>query len=122
MDFSISGLDHVQLAIPPGGEDLARKFFVDLLGFAEIEKPANLKAKGGAWFACGAHQLHVGIASPFEPATKAHPAILVKNLPAYRSYLESRGLRPRDEDPLPGAVRFYLDDPFGNRIEFLEWL
>lgn len=122
MDFEILRLDHVQLAIPEGGEGQARSFFVDDLGFKELEKPANLKKKGGAWFQCGDCQIHVGIDPHFLPAKKAHPAILVQNILSYRRQLETRGLHPRDEDPLPGAMRFYLDDPFGNRLEFLEWI
>ncbi|MBL8019000.1 MAG: hypothetical protein JNM27_05005 [Leptospirales bacterium] len=120
--FQVIGLDHVQIAIPRGSEAEARKFFVSGLGFVEVEKPANLKAKGGAWFLCGSHQIHVGVTDNFIAAKKAHPAILVRGIVAYRKELESRGLKTRDEDPLPGAVRFYLDDPFGNRLEFLEWI
>lgn len=122
MDFAVIGLDHVQIAIPENGEQAARDFFSGILGWAELEKPANLRAKGGAWFQCGAHQVHVGLEKSFIPARKAHPAILIRNIAAYRSFLESRGLKPRDEDVLPGASRFYLDDPFGNRLEFVEWL
>ena len=122
MSFDVMGLDHIQLAIPIGAEDRARQFFTGDLGFPEVEKPANLKAKGGAWFQCGSHQIHVGVTDSFVPAKKAHPAILVRNIGALRAHLEGRGLSPRDEDPLPGAARFYLDDPFCNRLEFLEWL
>lgn len=122
MEYEIPGLDHVQLTIPKSGEEASRDFFVGKLKWSEIEKPANLKAKGGAWFRCGQHQIHVGTTDDFIPAKKAHPAILVRNISEYRSYLESIGLSPRDEDPLPGAIRFYLDDPFGNRLEFLEWI
>lgn len=122
MGFEILGLDHVQIAIPKGGEELSKKFFVDILSFNEIEKPENLKRKGGAWFQCGANQIHVGTTDSFIPAKKAHPAILVRNLYEFKKHLESHGLITREEDPLPDAVRFYLDDPFGNRLEFLEWL
>ena len=122
MEFEIIGLDHVQIAIPFGKEDIAREFFVRKLGFFEIPKPENLRKKGGAWFQCGSAQLHVGISQVFSPAEKAHPAFNVRNLDAYRDHLESIGLHPRTEDPLPGANRFYIDDPFGNRLEFLEWI
>ncbi|MCE9597100.1 MAG: glyoxalase [Spirochaetia bacterium] len=118
--FEILGLDHVQLAIPRGTEAVAREFYA-ILGWPEVEKPANLKLKGGAWFTCGAHQIHVGVTDDFVAAKKGHPAIMVRGIVAYRKELERRGLKPRDEDPLPGATRFYLDDPFGNRLEFLEW-
>ena len=74
-------LDHVQIAAPPGCEAAARRFFGELVGLAEIEKPAPLRARGGVWFAVGRRQLHI--------------------------------------EALPGERRFYSEDPWGNRIEFL---
>ena len=73
----VLGLDHVQVAAPSGCEPAARRFYGELLGMTELAKPAALQARGGAWFACGAHQLHVGIHESFAPATKAHPALRV---------------------------------------------
>ncbi len=121
-NFSFNGLDHVQISAPPGSEPILRKIFVDILGMTEIEKPENLKSRGGAWFKCGSNQIHVGIENDFRPAKKAHPAISVKNLTNLRERLISNGITVKEDQPLPGANRFYVDDPFGNRIEFLEWL
>ena len=118
--FHFSGLDHIQIAIPKNSEAVAIAFYEAQLGFERLEKPANLRQKGGVWFQVGVHQLHAGIQEPFAPATKAHPAFSVTGLKYYREQLESRGLKPRDEDELPGTSRFYLSDPFGNRLEFLE--
>jgi catechol 2,3-dioxygenase-like lactoylglutathione lyase family enzyme len=74
--IQLVGLDHVQVAAPAGSEEDARRFYGGLLGLAELPKPPALQARGGVWFACGAQQLHhVGIAEPFAPATKAHPAL-----------------------------------------------
>jgi catechol 2,3-dioxygenase-like lactoylglutathione lyase family enzyme len=118
----ITGLDHVQVAAPPGCESQARRFYGELLGLAELEKPEPLRAAGGAWFALGAQQLHVGVAEPFAAATKAHPAIRVSDEPQLRklaSRLEAAGAPVRWDDRLPDAVRFYTDDPFGNRLELL---
>lgn len=67
-------LDHVQLAAPRGCESEARRFFGELLGLPEVEKPESLKARGGAWFQVGSQQLHIGVEEPFAPARKAHPA------------------------------------------------
>jgi catechol 2,3-dioxygenase-like lactoylglutathione lyase family enzyme len=120
MDGVVTGLDHVQIAIPRGGEDVARAFFGERLGLAEIAKPANLAKRGGVWFALGSQELHCGVEEPFSPARKAHPALIVQGLGALRARLEAEGLAPRDEEPLPGFDRFFLDDPFGNRLEFLE--
>ncbi|MCL6445349.1 MAG: VOC family protein [Alicyclobacillus sp.] len=122
MVHSFYGLDHVQLAAPPGCEEQARHFFRAILGMEEIEKPEPLKPNGGVWFQCGNHQLHIGVDRNFVPAKKAHPAIHVRNLDALRERLERHGIIVRDDELLPGAKRFYVDDPFGNRLEFLEWM
>jgi catechol 2,3-dioxygenase-like lactoylglutathione lyase family enzyme len=117
---SILGLDHVQLAMPRGGEDEARCFYSGVLGLTELEKPPNLAKRGGVWFALGEQQLHLGIEDEFRPARKAHPAILVDGLDELRERLLARGFAPIDDEPLVGHRRFYVDDPFGNRLEFLE--
>ena len=122
MTHSFYGLDHIQIAAPEGSEDAMRHFFHGILGMEEIEKPDNLKKRGGVWFRCGERQIHVGIDHDFKPAKKAHPAIHVKNIDDLKTVLANKGIRIDSGEPLPGAKRFYVDDPFGNRIEFLEWL
>jgi catechol 2,3-dioxygenase-like lactoylglutathione lyase family enzyme len=114
----ITGLDHVQLACPPGAEDDARAFYGELLGLREIEKPEPLRSRGGVWFECGAHQLHLGVEEDFRPARKAHPAFRVGTVEGLRMLAERLGDVRWDGD-LPGFQRFYVDDPFGNRIEVL---
>lgn len=117
---TIVGLDHVQLAIPPGGEDQARAFYVGLLGMTEIPKPEDMAKRGGAWFVCGAHEFHVGVEPDFVPARKAHPAFRLADAAAVRelaSLLAGRGLEVRWATESPGTLRFHVDDPFGNRIE-----
>ncbi|MEX0852603.1 MAG: VOC family protein [Bauldia sp.] len=116
----LAGLDHVQLAMPAGKEDAARRFYRDLLGLVELPKPANLAARGGVWFALGGQQLHLGVEQDFRPAKKAHPAFWVTDLAALRRHVIAAGETPIDDDALPGYDRFYLHDPFGNRLEFLE--
>ncbi|MFD1849915.1 VOC family protein [Oceanobacillus bengalensis] len=122
MKFNIESIDHVQLAAPVGGEEKAREFYKGLLGFQEIEKAPLLQKNGGVWFAIGAVHLHIGIEDPFIPARKAHPAIRVRNLASMKKYLMDQNVSFQVDNKLPGANRFYLSDPFGNRIEFLEWL
>jgi catechol 2,3-dioxygenase-like lactoylglutathione lyase family enzyme len=115
------GLDHVQLAAPPGSEDAARRFYGELLGMPELAKPPALQARGGVWFACGAHQLHVGIAEPFAPAAKAHPAIAVqaRDLDRLAERLAEAACPVQWDDAIPGTRRFYTADPWGNRIELV---
>jgi catechol 2,3-dioxygenase-like lactoylglutathione lyase family enzyme len=114
-------LDHVQIAAPPDCEPAARRFFGDLLGLAEIEKPEPLRARGGAWFALGDRQLHVGVEDDFEPARKAHVALRLGTveLDDLAERLAAAGGPVTWDDALPGERRFYSEDPWGNRIEFL---
>lgn len=121
MDFNYEKFDHVQLAAPGGSEDLARDFYKKQLGFKEVEKPSSLRKNGGVWFEAGNVQIHIGIEEPFTPAKKAHPAIHVKNIEIMKAYLTEENIEFLTDDRLPGANRFYVSDPFGNRIEFLEW-
>ncbi|MFP7170090.1 VOC family protein [Terribacillus sp. 7520-G] len=121
MEFFLKQLDHVQLACPRGSEDQARQFFVDVLDFEEIEKPATLQARGGVWFSCNAITVHMGVEEPFSPARKAHPAFEVEGLASLRRHLSDHSVDFIDDEDLPGADRIYVDDPFGNRLEFLEW-
>lgn len=113
-------LDHVQVAIPRGGEADARIFFGKLLGLAEIPKPAELGGRGGCWFQLGDRQLHLGVDPDFRPARKAHIAVAVEDLRGLRATLERTGYETMDDVPVEGRERFFTSDPFGNRIEFLE--
>ncbi len=118
----VTGLDHVQVAAPPGCEEQARGFYGELLGLPEVEKPAALRTRGGAWFRCGAQQLHVGVQDPYEPARKAHPALIVASgtLDALADRLTAAGAKLDWDDSLDRSRRFYTSDPWGNRIELLE--
>jgi catechol 2,3-dioxygenase-like lactoylglutathione lyase family enzyme len=113
-------LDHVQIAIPAGGEDRARAFFTGLLGLEELPKPAVLAGRGGCWFSLGAHELHLGVDPDFRPARKAHVALRTNGLAALRARLEAAGHATRDDKPIAGRQRFFTDDPFGNRLELVE--
>jgi catechol 2,3-dioxygenase-like lactoylglutathione lyase family enzyme len=118
----IDGLNHVQVAAPQGCEAEARGFYGRLLGLAELPKPDALARRGGAWFACGRQQLHVGVTDDFEAARKAHPALRVSDvaeLERLAERLTHAGVDVHWDDALPGARRFYVEDPWGNRLELL---
>ena len=116
----ISGIDHVQIAAPHGCEKAAREFYGALLGFEEIAKPEALRGRGGCWFRCGVQQLHIGVEKDFCPARKAHPAFAVTGLDELKAALLKCGLAVQDDDNIPGTRRFYAEDPWGNRLEFVE--
>ena len=116
----IAGIDHVQVAIPPGADDAARAFYGGVLGLPEIPKPAPLNASGGMWFLTGATQLHIGSQTNFVPAKKAHPAFIVEDFAGYCALLRGREVEVRDEAAVGGRRRAGIEDPFGNRIELIE--
>ncbi|HSH83102.1 MAG TPA: VOC family protein [Herpetosiphonaceae bacterium] len=113
----IVGLDHVQLAMPAGREQEARRFYADILGLSEVAKPAPLAARGGCWFEGPGTAVHLGVEADFVPARKAHPAFRVSDLDAFRDRLAAQGVETIPDTSLPGVRRFYVFDPFGNRIE-----
>ncbi|MEU7041370.1 VOC family protein [Streptomyces varsoviensis] len=116
----ITALDHVQLAAPPGSEDLLRAYYVDVLGMTETPKPPALAPRGGCWFASGDAQLHIGVETDFKPAHKAHPGLRVQHIETYAARLAQHGAQVQWDENLPGHRRFYSQDPAGNRLEFLE--
>jgi catechol 2,3-dioxygenase-like lactoylglutathione lyase family enzyme len=116
----IVAIDHVQLAMPPAGEESARDFYVAVLGLVEVAKPAELAARGGCWFENAAVRVHLGVELDFQPARKAHPAFRVTDLAALLARARDRGIRVYQQEQRDGEHRAYLDDPFGNRIEAIE--
>ena len=116
----LTGIDHVQLAMPRGAEPQARDFYGSLLGLHDVAKPEPLAQRGGCWFVGPGIHLHLGAADDFHPARKAHPAFRVRDLGALSDRLTSSDIAVEDDDSLPGVRRFYAADPFGNRIEFIE--
>ena len=114
---SVLGIDHVQVAAPEGCEPEARAFYGGLLGLEELEKPEPLRARGGCWFRAGADELHVGVETPFAPARKAHPGLVVDDLAALAERLRGEGIEVTPDDTIPGVERAYAADPFGNRLE-----
>ena len=117
----ILGVHHVQITIPKGAEDEARKFYCDLLGLTEVAKPVELVGRGGFWLAVGDRQVHVGTENDVDrSSTKAHVAYLVEDLEEWRAKLIQMDVPILEGIPIPGYNRFEFRDPFGNRVEFLE--
>jgi catechol 2,3-dioxygenase-like lactoylglutathione lyase family enzyme len=119
--MSVLSIDHVQIAMPAGEEEKARKFYISLLGFVEIPKPSELAKRGGAWFQSGNVQVHLSVEADFRPARKAHPAFLVDDLDRLIAKARSLGIElDATQPPLDGYKRVHIFDPFGNRIELME--
>ena len=118
----IVGIDHIQLAMPHGGEPHARKFWTGVMGLEEVAKPSHLAVNGGCWFQGEGLAIHCGVEDAFLPARRAHPALLVENLGALVAKLEASGVVFKEGKPLDGYRRGDIADPFGNRIELMEKL
>ena len=116
----IVAIDHVQLAMPPGGEDAARRFYAGVLALREVPKPAALAARGGAWFESGPVRVHLGVEQEFRPAVKAHPGFMVDDLGALIRTAQEAGHRVVRDDAEAGMDRAYVFDPFGNRLELIQ--
>ena len=120
MGFEVVGLDHVQLAMPPGGEGAAEDFYAGFLGFTRIAKPEPMASRGGCWFTKGPVALHLGVEVDFRPARKAHPALVVRGLAALATLAAAGGFEVRPNPDQPAGSGYYIDDPFGNRIELID--
>lgn len=118
--MTITALHHVQLAMPKGEEDAARRFYDELLGLPEVPKPAELAKRGGCWFESGDIRVHLGVEVEFRAARKAHPAFQVSDLAVIRDRMIAGGVEVKDDNALEGFSRFFVADPFGNRIEILQ--
>ncbi|MBM7693426.1 catechol 2,3-dioxygenase-like lactoylglutathione lyase family enzyme [Peribacillus deserti] len=119
--FSFEGIDHVQLAAPADCEKEARLFYGGILGMEELPKPESL-SPSGCWFRCGNQEIHIGVEEFFSPAKKAHPALVVANLDELEQHLSKNGVKIKADKPIAGRKRFFINDPFGNRVEFLEFI
>ena len=118
--MTLQAIDHVQAAMPVGGEDQARAFYGDLLGLPEQPKPPELATRGGCWFESEAVKVHLGVEAPFTPARKAHIAFRVDDVAALAARARDAGFQVVDDEDLPGFERVYIYDPFGNRLELME--
>jgi catechol 2,3-dioxygenase-like lactoylglutathione lyase family enzyme len=119
MPSPFTAIDHVQLAMPVGGEETARQFYSGVLGMTEIFKPPELAKRGGCWFQSGSVQVHLGVEGDFRPAKKAHPAFRCGDYDGLVSRLRAAGVEVTDAADIPGVRRCHVHDPFGNRIELI---
>jgi catechol 2,3-dioxygenase-like lactoylglutathione lyase family enzyme len=120
MSGYVTAIDHIQLAMPPGGEDKAREFYRDILAMVEMPKPEELAKRGGCWFRSGKVQIHLGVEEAFHPAKKAHPALRCREFHILTAKLRRTGHEVVEDVASPGVTRCFVHDPFGNRIELIQ--
>ena len=113
-------IDHVQVCIPPGSEAAAHDFYEKILGFHRIERPESLKSRPTQWFQNGDVELHVAV-DPVTQRTRQHPALVVEEIDHVRAHLMERGVELQEEPEIADRKRFSFRDPFGNRIELIEY-
>ena len=118
----IVGLDHAFITIPEGREDDGRRFYGALLGLEEIARPEGLQQSGGIWFRAGGQELHLGSDDAHEATKRPHPGFRVESVTALEELahrVEAAGVETRWDERIEGRKRFYVRDPFGNRLEIL---
>ena len=124
MALLVRRFDHVQVTVPRGAEEAAKRFYGDLLGLREIAKPDALRGRGGAWYDAHGAELHLSIEDlPVDAAmlSKRHVCLVVADLAAARAAFEAAQVAiVPDDRPLPGWRRFYVRDPGGNRVEIAQ--
>jgi catechol 2,3-dioxygenase-like lactoylglutathione lyase family enzyme len=114
-----AAIDHVQIAIPKGGEPAARRFYIDVLGFVEVPRPPAMAGRGGCWFESGGVSLHLGVDDDFHPARKAHPALRCRDYAGLLARLAAAGVETHPAMEVVGVTRCHVFDPYGNRIELI---
>jgi len=117
MPLAVTGIDHVQIAVPRAQEAESLTFYREVFGFPELAKPEELRGRGGAWFQVGALQMHIGVDPDSSPKSKRHICFLVEDLATAKANVLSRDVAIEEESVAEGLSRFFIRDPAGNRIE-----
>ncbi|MGD6817598.1 VOC family protein [Metabacillus sp. 84] len=119
--IKFNNVDHVQICVPKDAEEEAREFYLEIIGLNEVSKPESLRKNGGFWCRAGKIEVHIGLEEMDYVRSKRHPAFEIADIEAAKKLLQAAGVRINAEPPIPGRDRFSFADPFGNRIEFLQY-
>ena len=119
MKINFKRIDHIQISIPEGDVERARKFYVEILGLKEIERPASLKTEEGLWLIAGNTQIHISTENTINKS-KRHPAFEIDDLDNVKNYLIEKGVKIMEQVKIEGIKRFSIYDYWDNRIELLE--
>lgn len=120
MAASRPSLHHVALFYSAGREADARRFYGELLGLAELERPSTLRDRGGLWFAAGDGHVHLSVDNDLGLHPRRHFGLRVADLAAAVARLQAGGARFEEATPIPGWRRIFVFDPFGNKVELDE--
>ena len=113
-------LSHINVTMPKGSEDIARSFYGGLLGLREIPKPEAVRSRGGVWFAADGLDVHVSVEEQRVGVDAyRHFGLESADVAGLRAKLQAAGVATEDGCPAPWR-RFFIRDPFGNRIEIHE--
>ncbi|KZL13358.1 VOC family protein [Pseudovibrio sp. Ad26] len=118
--MTILSLQHFNLPIAPDGDKLAREFYVDLLGFEEVERPESIRHRSGGWFSVGSVNLHLTVQDPFVANKVGHPAFVVDDIIKLTQHLRDAGYEVSEDPTFIGFLRRTTHDPFGNRVELMQ--
>lgn len=123
MTIQVNKLSHVNITVPPELEEVTKQFYTEVMKLLEVPKPAELKARGGAWYQLGTVQLHLSREQrpPDNHASKRHVCYAVSSLTEAELHFREAGVEViPDNLPIPGLPRFYVRDPAGNLLEITE--
>ncbi len=117
--LQISQIDHCSVIITD--VDRSRRFYRDVLGLKEINKPRTFDFVV-LWFDLGNMHIHLLLKNKADTISPRHFALRVPDAAAARKYFHELGVSIDETTPIPGADRFFMHDPDGNRIEIIQWL
>ena len=113
-------VDHINICVPVERLEEACRFYKTVIGLEQIERP-DVFSTPGYWFAWADIELHIGV-EPVLPLSARHTAFEVTNVATARQWLEQNNIKTYDEPLIEGRDRFTFYDPFGNRMELLEYM
>ena len=117
--LQISQIDHCSVIITD--VERSRRFYRDVLGLKEINKPRTFDFVV-LWFDLGNMHIHLLLKDEPDTFSPRHFALRVADAAKARAYFREQGLAIQETTLIPGADRFFIHDPDGNRIEIIQWL
>jgi catechol 2,3-dioxygenase-like lactoylglutathione lyase family enzyme len=117
--ISVTGIDHCSVLITDVAA--ARRFYSEQLGLREIPAPKTFDFVA-LWYDLGRGQtLHLLLKDKPDTQSPRHFCLHVADIDAARQHLTQQGIAIDETVKIPGAERFFIRDPDGNRIEVLHW-